>query len=118
MEKAELYNEAWRLWGGDMQLDILIEEMAELTKAIIKTRRNNATWSYAVFEEIADVTICLEQVNTRLKALPTDINRATNRPTGYLFDIVEEVKASKIARLEERLCAAKVMRAEVEQERY
>src|SRR5690554_2897497 len=93
MEKEELYNEAWRLWGRDMQLDILIEEMAELTQAIIKNRRNNMTWNYEVLEEIADVKICLEQIDTRLK--------------GYRFDIVEEIKARKLVRLEERLCAAK-----------
>jgi hypothetical protein len=107
MEKSELYNEAWRLWGGDMQLDILIEEMAELTQAIIKTRRHNVTWSHAVFEEIADVLICLEQVETRLKALPTSFDWETNSPRGYLWDIVEELKAGKLARLEERLAAAK-----------
>jgi hypothetical protein len=107
MEKSELYNEAWRLWGGDMQLDILIEEMAELMQAIIKTRRHSVTWSHAVFEEVADVLICLEQVETRLRALPDDIDRETNLPTGYLWDIVEELKAGKLARLEERLCAAK-----------
>ena len=111
MKKEELYNEAWRLWGGDMQIDILIEEMAELTHALIKARRHNMSWSHEVLEEIADVTICLEQVNTRLKALPSDINRKTNRPTGYLIDIVEEIKARKLERLEERLFAA--MNAEV-----
>ena len=26
MKKEELYKVAWRLWGRDMQLDILIEE--------------------------------------------------------------------------------------------
>ncbi len=106
MKKEELYNEVWNLWG-DIQLDILIEEMAELIQAIMKARRCSVTWSYAVLEEIADVTICLEQVNTRLKALPIDIDRTTNRPTGYLIDIVEEIKAGKLDRLEERLCAAK-----------
>ena len=106
MKKEELYKEAWRIYGGEMQLDILIEEMAELTKAIIKSRRYNTTWSHQVLEEIADVTICLEQVNTRLKSVPNDIDRKTNRPTGYLFDIVEEIKARKLARLEERLFTA------------
>jgi len=106
-EKEALYNEVWRFWGGDMQIDILIGEMAELTQALIKSRRHNATWSHAVLEEIADVTICLEQVNSRLKSLPTDIDRETNRPTGYLIDIVEEIKAVKLTRLEERLCVAK-----------
>jgi len=103
MEKEEIYNEAWRLWGVDTQIDILIEEMAELMHAILKARRHGATWSPAVLEEIADVTICLEQVTTQLKALPTDIDRETNRPTGYLYDIVEELKARKIARLEETI---------------
>lgn len=107
MEKEELYNEAWRFWGGDMQIDILIEEMAELIQAIMKARRRSVTWSHEVLEEIADVTICLEQVNTRLKALPTDIDRKTNRPTGYLIDIVEEIKTYKLDRLEKRLCASK-----------
>lgn len=103
MKKEELYKEAWRLWGADMQLDILIEEMAELTQAILKARRYTVTWSRAVLEEIADVSICLEQVETRLKSLPVDIDRETNRPTGYLIDIVEEMKAIKLSRLEERL---------------
>ena len=106
MTKEELYNEVWRLWE-DMQLDILIEEMSELTQAIIKTRRHNIVWSYAVFEEIADVMICLDIVGNRLKAVPIDIDPETNRPTAYLFDIVEDVKTFKIARLEERVCAAK-----------
>lgn len=106
MDKEELYNESWRIWGGDMQIDILIEEMAELIQAIIKSRRHNTTWSYDVLEEIADVTICLEQVNTRLKTLPTDIDRKTNRPTGYLIDIVEAIKIGKLERLEERLFTA------------
>lgn len=107
MEKEELYNEAWRLWGGDMHLDNLIEEMAELIQALMKARRRGVLWSNAVFEEMADVIICLELVETRLKTMPVDIDRETNSPVGYLFDIVEDVKAYKLARLEERLCAAK-----------
>lgn len=107
MEKEELYIDAWRTWGGDMQLDILIEEMSELIQAILKARRCNVLWSHEVLEEIADVSICLEQVVSWLKLLPTDIDRKTNRPTGYLIDIVEEIKAGKLERLEERLCAAK-----------
>ena len=106
MEKEELYNEVWRLWG-DIQIDILIEEMAELTHAIIKARRRGVIWSHTVFEEMADVIICLEVIESRLKAMPVDIDHETNRPTGYLIDIVENLKASKLARLEERLYAAK-----------
>lgn len=103
MKKEDLYREAWRLWGANAQMDVLIEEMAELTQAIIKARRRDQIWSEEIFEEIADVLICLEQVETRMKALPTDIDRKTNDPTGYLFDIVEEIKAGKLARLEEQI---------------
>ncbi len=106
MKKEELYKEAWCIWGRDTQLDILIEEMAELTQAIIKARRCNMIWNPAVLEEIADVTICLEQIDTILKALPTDIDRKTNRPIGYLIDIVEVIKVGKLERLEERLFTA------------
>jgi hypothetical protein len=107
MEKEELYNEAWKTWGSDSQIDVLIEEMLELIHELLKARRRGVTWNNAIFEEIADVLICLEQVETRLKMLPTDIDRKTNRPAGYLFDFVEDIKSRKLSRLEERLQAAK-----------
>ena len=50
--------EAVDLWG-DKQIDVLIEEMAELTQALCKRKRNRAT---NIPEEIADVYIMLEQV--------------------------------------------------------
>jgi hypothetical protein len=34
MEKEELYNEAWRPWGGDMQLDILIAVCAAVIQCL------------------------------------------------------------------------------------
>lgn len=48
-------------FGHSMQHDVAIEEMAELTKEIIKWKRykNNGD---AVAEEIADVEIMLEQL--------------------------------------------------------
>lgn len=48
-------------FGHSMQHDVVIEEMAELTKEIIKWKRykNNGD---AVAEEIADVEIMLEQL--------------------------------------------------------
>ena len=50
-------------WGDNMQTDILIEEMSELTKAIIKTRRAHCPYkSFPIIEEMADVLICLEQL--------------------------------------------------------
>lgn len=50
-------------FGSDFQTDILIEEMAELTQAIIKSRRNNGSYCTSeIAEETADVIICLSEL--------------------------------------------------------
>jgi phosphoribosyl-ATP pyrophosphohydrolase len=46
-------------FGADHQLDKLIEEMSELTQAIIKARHNRPA---NIAEELADVQILLDQV--------------------------------------------------------
>lgn len=51
--------EALELWGGEEQLLLLIEEMAELTQAIIKYKRGI---EHNIAEEIADIEILLSQV--------------------------------------------------------
>ncbi len=53
-----VYTKAIEFWGGDLQLDVLIEEMAELTQALIKRKRGTYD---NIDEEIADVEIMLEQ---------------------------------------------------------
>jgi hypothetical protein len=40
IETKTLYDWAWKHWGSDAQIDVLIEEMAELTQALLKSRRN------------------------------------------------------------------------------
>ncbi len=55
-------------YGIDKQTDMMIEEMSELTKALLKLRRFHDSISLApalaanVIEEIADVGIVLEQM--------------------------------------------------------
>lgn len=96
-EKKNLYNSAWNHWGSTSQIDMLIEEMAELTHAILGTRRNGVTYSYAFSEEIADVIICLEQIETRMKDFPLSLSQGT------LWDQVLEIKEMKLERLKNRL---------------
>lgn len=60
-ERSEIYRQAIEVWGEDMQLTVAIEEMAELTKEICKLRRGESNKA-AIAEELADVTICLEQL--------------------------------------------------------
>jgi len=59
-------------WGVDAQIDMCIEEMAELTKALCKYKRGKKFSQYhegksdeyfnAVREEIADVLNCVNQM--------------------------------------------------------
>ncbi|MDU6348534.1 MAG: hypothetical protein E6593_17550 [Clostridium sp.] len=66
MNRNEVLNKAISTWGYMMQEDICIEEMSELTKAIIKNRRNQETEFSgridSIKEENADVQIMLDQM--------------------------------------------------------
>lgn len=81
-----LLNDAWNKWGQDLQIDMLIEEMAELTVKLNHFKRKRIRKT-TLSEEIADVLICLSQV---IKAL--DLRS----------DIDEKIYA-KMRRLKERL---------------
>lgn len=63
--QSDILQKAIDTYGESAQIDIAIEEMAELTKALIKERRekkNNAKAVCDICEEIADVAIMLEQL--------------------------------------------------------
>jgi NTP pyrophosphatase (non-canonical NTP hydrolase) len=78
---------ALQKYGVDAQDDIAIEEMSELTKAIIKNRRYRNFETYEnLCEELADVLIMMEQL---LMSLDGD------KVQGYIN--------SKIERLEKRI---------------
>lgn len=62
LELKQLYRLAWIHWGSAAQVDMAIEEMAELTHALIKARRKGEIFTPEVIEEIADVSICIEQL--------------------------------------------------------
>ena len=81
---------ALRKFGIDAQDDIAIEEMSELTKAIIKNRRyRNFETMENLYEELADVLIMCEQILMSLDR-----------------DKVQSYIAAKLKRLNERLSDA------------
>lgn len=100
VSQLELLQQAQVAYGIDVEIDVAIEELSELTKALLKHRRatNFATLScnaaldskrtkQDVYEEIADVIIVLTQLV-------------------LIFDGKNEISKQldvKIARLEERL---------------
>lgn len=69
-ERIEIYNKAEKLWGTVAQYDQAIEEMGELIVAINKYKRkclygefkSNPKVEDNLLEEIADVSMCLEQL--------------------------------------------------------
>lgn len=70
MQEQEIYRKAIKHWGEELQVGMLMEEMAELTIAINKFRRSAIELGNDIMqskrkdiaEEIADVKIMLEQI--------------------------------------------------------
>ena len=81
-KQTEICKKAVNTFGEYTQLDMVIEEMAELTQAISKLKRNK---EHNVEEEVADVEIMLQQVKLM-----------------SLFDVkkIDEIKEQKLKRLE------------------
>lgn len=59
-------------YGIDAQLDMVVEEMSELTKEICKYKRGKSNLT-EITEEIADVTIMLEQMKIIFNLNDSDI---------------------------------------------
>ncbi len=80
----DIYQGAITTWGDDAQIDMAIEEMSELTTALLHARRNREA---NIAEEIADVRIMIAQLEIIFKN----------------SDDVEKYKQEKIDRLARRL---------------
>ena len=85
-ERKAIYGTALERWGAEAQTMMAIEEMSELTKEICKLGRDKGDMD-SLADEIADVTIMLEQL----------------RLIYNLNDQVCEHMDSKIRRLADRL---------------
>ena len=87
--QIDIMNKAISTYGQDSQMLMAIEEMSELTKAICKYKRYGDNVN-DIAEEIADVTIMLDQLK-------------------MMFDVYPEVEMNidlKLKRLERRLAYA------------
>ena len=79
-ERLKIYDEATELWGLVAQYDQCVEEMAEMIVAINKYKRKVLYKEYQndnkvinnLIEEIADVSICLEQMKHFFKDYKID----------------------------------------------
>jgi len=67
-DSDKIYNQALDAWGHDAQMDMAIEEMTELIKAILKYRRKPyKDRAMDIAEELADVTIMLRQLEIAME---------------------------------------------------
>lgn len=66
-----IYEAAIDKWGAGLQLDMVIEEMSELMKEIIKLKRGKNNFAN-IIEESADVRIMLDQLEVILERILED----------------------------------------------
>lgn len=95
-DKATL-NSAWETFGTDLLIDICIEEMAGLTQALLHMRWGKSDWSYSILEEMADVKICLQQIELQLSKLYGPY------ATISLYGEIEIIRRMKLNRLKDRI---------------
>jgi len=88
-----IYKDALDTWGENAQLDVAIEEMSELIKEIIKFKRGIGDKAH-MSEEIADVTIMLEQIIQMFK-LEEEVTQQKNYKLIRLQNYLEKIKLGK-----------------------
>lgn len=95
MNKEELYKKALREWGNDSQINLAVEECAELIKVLMKHGRDlNGSTLDEILEELADVEIMVEQMK-----LIFDYKEHS----ALKMSVFEFIKKRKLERLEKRL---------------
>lgn len=103
--RFNLYRRAIESWGIGPQLLMVVEEMSELAKAILKLARakdgKEAEAIMSVMEEAADVEIMLEQL--RIILLRISSAERPMRADMQLDMGVDSIKAQKLERLAVRL---------------
>jgi len=75
--------QAVKHYGANAQIDKAIEEMSELTKALLKDRHGNGNHDTEVAEEIADVLIMVEQL-IMIYDNEEEVDKHTNRKISRL----------------------------------
>lgn len=91
MLQEHIIKSALKTWGENTQLDMVIEEMSELAKAILKYKRGESINS--IIEEHADVSIMLDQLTYMMSQhdplYVEKVDKETERKTARLVDILE-----------------------------
>ena len=86
-QRAKVLNRAVNTFGKNAQVDMMIEEMSELTKALLNERRGRAN---NIAEEIADVKIVLEQMEIIFQN-GEEVNEIIRQKTKRLDKILQDM---------------------------
>jgi hypothetical protein len=62
INKRDLLFKARQLWSKESQIDMAIEECSELIQALQHYRRGRCEWHLNVAEELADVSLTIDQL--------------------------------------------------------
>lgn len=100
-ERLKIYDKATQLWGLVAQYDQCVEEMGELIVAINKYKRKVLYKEYKgdskivenLVEEIAAVSICLEQMRHFFKA--HNIDEVIERKMQKFLEQIKEMEKEK-----------------------
>jgi hypothetical protein len=91
VNKKDLYKQATETWGEEAQIKVVLEELAELSLAILHYYRGKCSLQ-DMASEVADVEIMLEQLRVLFPKLD---------------EYTKVLKDYKLARLDERLNGSK-----------
>lgn len=105
IETAKIYRAAIEVFGGDLQVAVAIEEMAELTKELCKAQRVTFAGRGGlgdgmidnhdeIAEEIADVQIVLEELML-LFGIPSEVQKARKRKLERLEMRIEKAREER-----------------------
>lgn len=95
----DAYDALWEKYGSGAQVDKVIEEMSELTKALLKARQKGEIFTEEVDEEIADVIVMMEQLLINARRHSVKINDCDCRSAWDKIVAYREVKLEKIIRI-------------------
>ena len=87
MSQKNIYQRTLEIWSDEHQILQTVEEMSELTKAILKNINRKKDNVAEIIEETADVEIMLEQLKCCY----------------HITDQVEAYKKEKLKKIEKRL---------------
>lgn len=88
MDKEKIYRKVIGKYGIEAQLDMVIEEMSELTKEICKIKRGKGKYMNIV-EEIADVEIMLDQLKMICQIRVNDLHDMKFQKLERLKEVLE-----------------------------